>query len=93
MLTVEQARAKVIEVMTERKSRCALKTETINFAKDPSLALGRILAEQVCSDRNYPPFNRSIRDGFAVRASTWLNPARSCASSARAAQASRSTVL
>ena len=30
-------------------------------------ALGRILAEDVAADRDYPPFNRSIRDGFAVR--------------------------
>ena len=74
MLTVEQARAKVIEVMTERKSRCALKTETIDFAQDPSHALGRILAEQISADRNYPPFNRSIRDGFAVRASDVAQP-------------------
>lgn len=31
-------------------------------------AWGRILAEDVAADRDYPPFNRSIRDGFAVRA-------------------------
>jgi molybdopterin molybdotransferase len=74
MLTVEQARAKVIEVMTERKSRCALKTETVDFAQDPSRALGRVLAEQISADRNYPPFNRSIRDGFAVRASDVAQP-------------------
>ena len=29
---------------------------------------GRILAEDVLADRDYPPFHRSIRDGFAVRA-------------------------
>jgi molybdopterin molybdotransferase len=27
----------------------------------------RILAEEVAADRDYPPFNRSVRDGFAVR--------------------------
>jgi molybdopterin molybdotransferase len=32
-------------------------------------ALGRVLAEPVRADRDYPPFNRSARDGFAVRAS------------------------
>ena len=31
-------------------------------------ACGRVLAEDVLADRDYPPFNRSIRDGFAVRA-------------------------
>jgi molybdopterin molybdotransferase len=30
-------------------------------------ARGRVLAEDVAADRDYPPFNRSIRDGFAVR--------------------------
>jgi len=74
MLTVEQARAKVIEVMTARKSPCAAKTESIDFAQAPSLALGRFLAEQISADRNYPPFNRSIRDGFAVRASDVAQP-------------------
>jgi molybdopterin molybdotransferase len=27
----------------------------------------RILAEDISADRDYPPFNRSVRDGFAVR--------------------------
>src|SRR5882757_8244169 len=31
-------------------------------------SLGRILAEPVKADRDQPPFNRSTRDGFAVRA-------------------------
>jgi molybdopterin molybdotransferase len=31
-------------------------------------AAGRVLAEDVASDRDYPPFDRSARDGFAVRA-------------------------
>jgi molybdopterin molybdotransferase len=31
-------------------------------------AAGRILAESVAADRDYPPFRRSARDGFAVRA-------------------------
>ena len=74
MISVEQARAKVIEVITQRKNPCPPKTEPIDFAHDPSHALGRILAEQVVADRNYPPFNRSIRDGFAVRASEVAQP-------------------
>jgi molybdopterin molybdotransferase len=28
---------------------------------------GRVLAEGVAADRDYPPFNRSTRDGYAVR--------------------------
>ena len=31
-------------------------------------AIGRIIAEKVPADRDYPPFPRSARDGFAVRA-------------------------
>ncbi len=31
-------------------------------------SLGRVLAEDVAADRDYPPFNRAMRDGFAVRA-------------------------
>src|SRR5467141_3878295 len=32
-------------------------------------ALGDALAQEIRSDRDYPPFNRSTRDGYAVRAS------------------------
>jgi molybdopterin molybdotransferase len=32
-------------------------------------ASGRFLAEDVRADRDYPPFHRSIRDGYAVRSS------------------------
>lgn len=31
-------------------------------------ASGRILAESISADRDFPPFNRATRDGFAVRA-------------------------
>jgi len=31
-------------------------------------ALGHILAQEIRSDREYPPFHRSTRDGYAVRA-------------------------
>jgi len=32
---------------------------------------GRILAEPITADRDQPPFDRSTRDGFAVRAAEW----------------------
>src|SRR5258708_18203280 len=32
-----------------------------------SQSLGRVLSDEICSDRDYPPFDRSIRDGYAVR--------------------------
>jgi molybdopterin molybdotransferase len=31
-------------------------------------ATGRILAEAICADRDFPPFPRATRDGYAVRA-------------------------
>jgi len=73
MLSHQAARAKVIEVVSARAA-AAPETETIEFAADPSRALGRILAENVIADRNYPPFDRSTRDGFAVRAADAANP-------------------
>ena len=68
MLSYEAARAKVIEVICARHCAPPPPTETIEFAEDPSRVLGRIVAEDVRADRNYPPFNRSTRDGFALRA-------------------------
>ncbi len=38
-------------------------TETVSIEDSP----GRVLAEDIAADRDYPPFNRSVRDGFAVR--------------------------
>ena len=32
-------------------------------------SFGRVLAENILADRDYPPFNRSAMDGFALRAS------------------------
>ncbi|MGA2714300.1 MAG: gephyrin-like molybdotransferase Glp [Bryobacteraceae bacterium] len=46
---------------------CALRvlpaTETVPIED----CQGRVLAEDIAADRDYPPFNRSVRDGFAVR--------------------------
>jgi molybdopterin molybdotransferase len=39
-------------------------TESISLLN----ALGRVLAQDIAADRDYPPFHRSIRDGYAVRA-------------------------
>ncbi|HZN55737.1 MAG TPA: gephyrin-like molybdotransferase Glp [Candidatus Polarisedimenticolaceae bacterium] len=40
-------------------------------------AAGRVLAEAVSTDRDYPPADRSAMDGFAVRASDCVEPERS----------------
>jgi molybdopterin molybdotransferase len=72
MLPFEEARSIVIETLRARAAHP--QTESVEMAEDPAKALGRILAEDVLADRNYPPFNRSIRDGFAVRASDAAAP-------------------
>src|ERR1700741_2384475 len=72
MLSHEAARAKVIEIVGARMGR--LETEELSFANDPSIALGRALAENISADRNYPPFNRSTRDGFALRSADAVTP-------------------
>lgn len=72
MISFETARDRVIQVVTERASAARprdLPTETIDLSSEASRALGRILMQDILADRNYPPFNRSIRDGFAIRAS------------------------
>jgi molybdopterin molybdotransferase len=62
MLSFEEAREKV--VATLRGMRGELAEETVDLSR----SCGRVLAESIRADRDYPPFDRSIRDGFAVRA-------------------------
>jgi molybdopterin molybdotransferase len=61
MLTYEQARNKVIEEVRKRKGPRA--TAVVNVWD----ALGLVLAEEVRTDREYPPFDRATRDGYALR--------------------------
>jgi molybdopterin molybdotransferase len=72
MISFETARAKVVEVLSARAS--IAEGETLDLAVAPAAAVGRVLAENIVADRNYPPFNRSIRDGFAVRAADVAEP-------------------
>ena len=63
MLTYKQARQTVIDrVQQKRGPRATINLSVWN-------ALGFVLAQNVKTDRDYPPFNRSTRDGYAVRAS------------------------
>jgi len=66
MLTFEQARQEVITQIS--------KTDRIPATIDLSVwdARGYVLAEDLKSDRDYPPFHRATRDGYAVRASEAL---------------------
>ncbi len=72
MIPFEAARAKVIEILSARV--CAAERETLDLSAAPAAAVGRVLAENIVADRNYPPFNRSIRDGFALRAADAAAP-------------------
>lgn len=62
MLTYQEARRTVIEKVGAKKApRAAEKLRIWD-------ALGFVLAQEIKTDREYPPFDRSTRDGYAVRA-------------------------
>jgi len=62
MLHYLEARKKVIDAVRASQPRPSV--ETVGLLE----SLGRVLAEDVPADRDYPPFHRSTRDGFALRA-------------------------
>src|SRR5450755_3738585 len=61
-LSFADARACVIERVTAARSVPAIDTVGLDCAA------GRVLATEARADRDYPPLDRSVRDGFAVRA-------------------------
>jgi molybdopterin molybdotransferase len=61
-LTFEQARQCVLKEV--RAARPEPKIELVSLSE----AAGRVLAEPIASDRDYPALSRSVRDGFALRA-------------------------
>lgn len=62
MLSFEQARQLVIVNTTQgRRVHPPIQRSVWD-------ALGYVLAEEIRTDREYPPFDRSTRDGYAVRA-------------------------
>lgn len=56
LITVEEALERVL------KSKIELKVEQVNI-KD---AVGRVLAEEIHADRDFPPFDRVMMDGIAI---------------------------
>src|SRR5215470_12086651 len=61
ILTFEEARATV--------EHCAAKVNPHEIESVKLLAAaGRVLAQEVIADRDFPPFRRAMRDGYAVRA-------------------------
>jgi molybdopterin molybdotransferase len=64
MRTFDEARRDIARELSRLVSSSPREKESVALNN----SLGRILAEEICADRPYPPFDRSIRDGFAVRA-------------------------
>ena len=62
MLRYDEARQIVITQAGSRPR--AVATAKLNVGE----ALGYVLSEEIRTDREYPPFDRSTRDGYAVRA-------------------------
>ncbi|HEY8714646.1 MAG TPA: gephyrin-like molybdotransferase Glp [Candidatus Acidoferrum sp.] len=60
MLTYEQARNEIRNQLAVPKRAITVVTLPIQDA------LGYVLAENLSADRDYPPFHRSTRDGYAV---------------------------
>lgn len=61
MVSFEQARRLVEQ---HAAGVCPGEVETVDLLA----GLGRVLAEGVVADRDFPPFDRATRDGYAVRA-------------------------
>ncbi len=68
MLSYTAAREKIFEIAKAQRHKPV--REMVELAR----ASGRVLADAVVADRDYPPFDRSTRDGFAVRASDVAAP-------------------
>src|SRR5271155_5591244 len=62
MISYQTARRIIREQL--RKPLTAVAAESVLLSE----ASGRVLAREVAADRDYPPFARSARDGYAVRA-------------------------
>ena len=70
----QQVTAEQASVLTFEKA-CEVVLQYCRKLKAPqqepvsiSAALGRVLAEPILADRDFPPFPRATRDGYAVRA-------------------------
>lgn len=88
MFGYNEARAKVIALVEAQRTLPAHETLPLESS------LGRVLAQPVNADRDYPPFHRSTRDGFAVRAAdvASLPATLNCLGEVRAGQSFLGTV-
>ena len=69
VLPFEEARKIVEEAGHNLLRRRTPSTEKLDLLS----GAGRVLAEEIPADRDFPPFNRATRDGFAVRAEDLAN--------------------
>src|SRR5438132_1149442 len=66
ILTFEEARHVVEGHAAQVRPRIKEKVELL-------ASIGRILAEPIAADRDFPPFRRAMRDGYALRAADLTN--------------------
>ncbi len=72
MRTFDEARRDITRELGLLVRADAFQPEIVSLAN----SLGRTLAQEIRADRPYPPFDRSIRDGFAVRSSDVFSSAK-----------------
>lgn len=60
-LSFSEARARVLREVRAQHSQPKIESVGLHRARF------RVLAEDIAADRDYPPFDRSVRDGFAVQ--------------------------
>jgi molybdopterin molybdotransferase len=65
MPSYQAARHTVIDVTT--KLHREIPSEELDLNADVPVAVGRVLLQDIFADRCYPPFDRSMRDGYALR--------------------------
>jgi molybdopterin molybdotransferase len=61
-------------MLTYRQSQDIITKQSHSFGREKVTldhACGRVLAEPILADRDYPPFHRAAMDGYAIRYSDW----------------------
>ncbi len=73
-LTAEMKLFRTLIPLEEAKNIVLTHARTLGIEElDFDAATGRVLAEDIVSDRDSPPFDRAAMDGYAVRAENTLN--------------------
>lgn len=66
-------------MITVTEAQSLITNQAKNFGSEEialSSAQGRVLAEDIFADRDYPPFHRAAMDGYALRSEDFLNGLR-----------------